>query len=241
MISHPKFSVTLLCFIQLPQVRTSKTNCSLQLLLEVCLAVHLRTQCGRKKLICTNRYTPCHVFLWEGNSVFGHHCFASWCVCGYKHRVVSLQPQHSLFLEDVQIKRPLEQRRARETDQLPQDARPPRKVVSMWWFIGYTEKQGGKCDILKIAHIQKAQTDFISHFKLTGWLVEHPPWKLGWGCVYRNHRRVKLCWQGWPISYFPLGSLLALTSHLFLSLGETRMTQHPEDRGGEPDFRAVNV
>lgn len=49
------------------------------------------------------------------------------------------------------------------------------------------------------------------------------------------------CWRGWPISYFPPGSLLALISHLFLSLGELRMTQHPGDREGEPDFSEVNV
>lgn len=74
-------------------------------------------------------------------------------------------------------------------------------------------------------NIKIRQMDFIFCY------VEPKPWKLGLGCVCGSHCRVMLYSQEWPISCFPLCSLLALISLLFLSLEETRMTQHPAGRG----------
>lgn len=59
------------------------------------------------KSSCNDRYTPCHVFLGKSDGVFSHHCFASRCVGSYKHRVVVLQPEDSLLLENIQLKWPL--------------------------------------------------------------------------------------------------------------------------------------
>lgn len=53
------------------------------------------------------RDVPRHVFLGKGDGVFGHHGFASRRVRGYKHRVVVLQLEYGLFLENIQLKRPL--------------------------------------------------------------------------------------------------------------------------------------
>lgn len=193
-----------------------------------------RTQRGWKKLICPNKCTPCHVFLGESDGVFSHHCFASRCVRGDKHRVVSLQPQHSLFLEDIQLKGPLQQRRGGQRDRsvlTRRSANTQRDFNAMIHHVyRETHKQRGGVWSL---HIKKDKQ--ITYKHMTGWLLEYTPWKLDWGCVYRNHHMVKLYWQGWPIFYFPLASFLLLISHLFPSLGETRMTRHPEDR----DFSAV--
>lgn len=59
------------------------------------------------KSSCNDRYTPCHVFLGKSDGVFSHHCFASRCVCSYKHRIVVLQPEYGLLLENIQLKWPL--------------------------------------------------------------------------------------------------------------------------------------
>lgn len=163
------------------------------------------------------------MFLGESDGVFGHHCFACRCVSGHKHGVVSLQPEHSLLLEDIQLERPLEQR---------------RKWVVYYQVMIHTVAANKQVTLWGLHRCKRTNRYMVFKARV---FLESPPWKLGLGRVYRNHRRVPWCWRGWPISYFPPGSLLTSISHLFLSLGELRMTQHPGDREGEPDFSEVNV
>lgn len=97
------------------------------------------TQQGQKELNCTDKHTPRHVFLGECDGVFGHHRFASWRVRGHKHWVVSLQPQYGLFLENIQLKWPLEQGRAEGAGSV--SAQPVGKLIFTRWVNTYTEKQ----------------------------------------------------------------------------------------------------
>lgn len=161
---------------------------------------------------CTEKgfSSPRHVFLWESDGVLGHHCFSSRRVRGHKHGVVSFQPQHGLLLENIELKRPLQQRNRKKRRRFSLNSSPHAV------FREATERG---------ENIKIRQMDFIFCY------VEPKPWKLGLGCVCRSHRRVMLYSQEWPISCFLLCSLLALISLLFLSLEETKMTQHPAGRG----------
>lgn len=191
--------VSLVFLASFPALKT-RTTSVLQLVLKKGLA----------HFWAVHKYTPRHVFLWESDGVLGHHCFSSRRVRGHKHGVVSFQPQHGLLLENIELKRPLQQRNRKKRRRFSLNSSPHAV------FREATERG---------ENIKIRQMDFIFCY------VEPKPWKLGLGCVCRSHRRVMLYSQEWPISCFLLCSLLALISLLFLSLEETKMTQHPAGRG----------
>lgn len=139
------------------------------------------------KSSCNDRYTPCHVFLGKSDGVFSHHCFASRCVRSYKHRVVVLQPEYGLLLENIQLKWPLIKKKSRHKSYFIKR--------NTWWSKIWWSKRKS-C---------------------------YSPGTLGWGCVYRNRRRVKLYSQESPIFYSPLIFLLSLFHCCLLSLLEMRI------------------
>ncbi len=53
------------------------------------------------------KHSPGHVLLRQGNGVLCNHRLPRRRVCGNKDTLVVLQAEDSLFLEDVQFKRPL--------------------------------------------------------------------------------------------------------------------------------------
>lgn len=55
------------------------------------------------------------MFLGKSDGVFSHHRFAGRRVCGHKHRVVLLQPEDGLLLENIQLKWPLRKKKQRQT------------------------------------------------------------------------------------------------------------------------------
>lgn len=55
------------------------------------------------------------MFLGKSDGVFSHHCFSSGCVCSYEHRVVVLQPEYGLLLENIQLKWPLIKNKQKES------------------------------------------------------------------------------------------------------------------------------
>lgn len=85
----------------------------------------------RQAVIASSWHAPCHVLLRQRDGVLGHHRFPGRRVRSDEHRVVSLQPQHRLLLEGVQLEGPLrEQMRVIIRRQRREKNKP--RVCNLW-------------------------------------------------------------------------------------------------------------